>query len=234
MKRIRIVGLCLVAMFALSAVAAASASAEEPEYMTCVKMKGGNYEKGCGEKVLAGSGKAELEPVASKTKFTSKSKAATFTIGTHKVTCKKDTDEGEFTTPGYDKEKITFSGCILDGNKKNPCESEGAPSGTIVTKELISQLVLLDEAETKVGVVLVGEHLGEWAKFGCGSEEFSLVGAVLGSIENNKKGEKITFAGGTIDWLEGTEEEIGLFAGAEGVTFTTVDEQGPKGVGAYL
>ncbi len=38
MKRIRIMGLCLVAVFAFTAVAAASASAAGPEYMTCQKV----------------------------------------------------------------------------------------------------------------------------------------------------------------------------------------------------
>jgi hypothetical protein len=37
MKRIRIIGLCLVVMFAVSVVAAASASAQRPEFMTCLK-----------------------------------------------------------------------------------------------------------------------------------------------------------------------------------------------------
>jgi hypothetical protein len=37
MKRVRIVGVCFVAIFALSAIVAASASAAQPEYTTCGK-----------------------------------------------------------------------------------------------------------------------------------------------------------------------------------------------------
>ncbi len=243
MKRIRIVWLCLVAVFAFNAVAVASASAEGPEYMTCVKKKGGNYEKGCATKAaLAGTGKAELEPVVPGTKFTSKSKGATFAIGTKVVKCKKDTDEGEFTGGPYDKEKMTFSGCGINGNKKEPCGTVGAAAGTIETNKLESVLEWLSEAEkTDVGVGLDGTGAGfKWAEFSCGSEKITIVGAVLGKIENNKKGEKITFVveGGlqepTTYWEAGIEEEApSLSAGAESVTFATVDEQGPKGVGAY-
>ena len=45
MKHLRIMGLCLVAVFAFVAVAAASASAAEPEWGGCVKLAKakGNY-----------------------------------------------------------------------------------------------------------------------------------------------------------------------------------------------
>ena len=109
--------------------------------------------------------------------------------------CKKDTDAGEFTGGQYDKEKITFSGCGINGNKKEPCGTEGAAAGTIETKELQSVLVWLNEAETELGVGLDGTGAGfKWAEFNCGAQKVSLAGAVLGKTENNKKGEKITFA----------------------------------------
>ncbi len=235
MKKVGILGLSLVLVFAFSAIAVASASAAEPSYLACVKKKGGNYEKGCAKKVLAGSGAAELEPVASGTKFTSKSKVATFKIGSHTVTCKKDTDEGEYTIGQYDAEKITFSGCIIDANKKDPCQSAGAAAGTIVTEELTSAIEYLNQAETEVGVLLVGTTLGHWANFSCGSEAFSLVGAVLSKVENTKKGQKMTFGSTTKYFEEGEEDEAVLLNGAESVTFTDIDEQSTKGlvVGAY-
>jgi hypothetical protein len=64
MKRIRIVGLCLIAVFALSAVASSAASAAPPEFFTCVKAvpkNTGNYtEKECFTKASpAGTGKYE-------------------------------------------------------------------------------------------------------------------------------------------------------------------------------
>jgi len=236
MKKIGILGLSLALVFAFTAIAVASASAEEPQYLACVKKKGGNYEKGCAKKAAVnGAGKAELEPVANGTKFTSKSKAATFKIGTHTVECKKDTDEGEYTGHQYDSEKITFSKCIIDGNKKETCQSTGAAPGTIVTNELISVIEYLNEAQTELGVALLGTPVGHWANFSCGSKAFSLVGIALSKVENNKKGQKMTFGSTTKYFEEGEEDEAGLFNGAESVTFTDTDEQSTKGlvVGAY-
>jgi hypothetical protein len=46
MRRIRIVGLCLIAVFAVVAVAATSASAAEPEWGHCVAHKKGEYTEG--------------------------------------------------------------------------------------------------------------------------------------------------------------------------------------------
>ena len=46
MKRIRIVGLCLVAVFALSAVTASVASAGSPSWKECKKLAGAEKNKG--------------------------------------------------------------------------------------------------------------------------------------------------------------------------------------------
>ena len=43
MRHLKIMGLCLVAVFALAAVAASSASAAEPEWGGCVAQKHGNF-----------------------------------------------------------------------------------------------------------------------------------------------------------------------------------------------
>ena len=79
MKRIKIVGLCLIALFAFSAVAAASAFAEgRPEYKLCAKVAkvegkyNGSYsDKGCTTE--ATGGKYEREEVAENTAFTGRS-----------------------------------------------------------------------------------------------------------------------------------------------------------------
>ena len=64
MKRFTIVGICLVAVLALSAMVAGSASAAFPEYKTCIKAavkNTGNYsEKTCSTaSKVAGTGKYE-------------------------------------------------------------------------------------------------------------------------------------------------------------------------------
>ena len=62
MKRIKVVGLCLVAAFAMTAFVASAAQAQ-PTYFKCVKKKGGNYSaKGCpASSKVAGTGKYERE-----------------------------------------------------------------------------------------------------------------------------------------------------------------------------
>ncbi len=62
LKRFRIVGLCLVAVFAVSAVGAASASAAKPKTKFCVKVEFGepsSWEAGCG---AVGVGWAKVVP----------------------------------------------------------------------------------------------------------------------------------------------------------------------------
>ncbi len=46
MRHVKIMGLCLVAVFALVAVAASSASATAPEWGRCMAQKHGNYTEG--------------------------------------------------------------------------------------------------------------------------------------------------------------------------------------------
>jgi hypothetical protein len=82
MKRIRLIGLYLAAVFSMSAVMAASASAL-PEFS-------GPFSK----------------------TFTSKSKASLLeTVAKVKLTCKTDTNVGEVTGPETGFMTITFSGC---------------------------------------------------------------------------------------------------------------------------
>ncbi len=244
MTHVRMLGLCLVAVLALSALAAESASAfaPEPEYKSCVKKTGGHYtskECAAASKVETG-GKYELEAVESGTTFTSKSKGATFTVKGKVVKCKKDTDTGEILSGNVDHEEITFTDCGVNGNKKEPCESTGASAGTIKTHPLLSFLYYINSAETEIGVLLYSAE--GLAAFHCGAETIELHGSVLGAIKNSSKGETITFAvsGGKQEhrfaWIEGEEEgPVTLYTepGKEEATLATVDEQGPKGVGAY-
>ena len=95
MKRIRIIiGLCLVAVFAMSAVAVASASAAEisyPNYKHYVKKAKGNYTaKTCPpSSKVSGTGKYELVKwtEGERSAFTSKSTGGTFTIEGKVVRC---------------------------------------------------------------------------------------------------------------------------------------------------
>jgi hypothetical protein len=207
MRRFKIVGLCLVAVFALSAIASATASAELPEVVQCVKAAKvgkkytGHYnDKKCTSKDEAGEGKYELEPwnLGSKTektgkggklkKFKGKSGTAFLeVVGLGPVTCSKGADEGEFTGPKtVGNINVTFTGCELN---KIKCESEGAKVGEIKTTTLKGEIGYFDERfETAVtkGVaiklsaqsgVLLAEHVS------CGSILFQVKASVIGEVE---------------------------------------------------
>jgi hypothetical protein len=138
MRRIRIVGLCLVAAFAMTAIAAASASAEAPEYGRCLPHSGGKYATSSCTTVVAGKaldewypafGKAangEEKPLG-KTHYTSKANEslpiqlegtgeALAGVKT-KILCKKEVSRGNIIS---DKE-VTAEGVVF-----NECESSGA------------------------------------------------------------------------------------------------------------
>jgi len=159
MKRIRIVGLCLVAVFAIS-IAASSASAA-PVFYT----------------------KAGIGETVNKVNFTGTLGAA-FLEGANgsKITCTGGTATGEVTGPTTAKKNITtFVGCETQGFK---CES-GATEGVIVTKVLqgtlggltatLPGLRLYDETEGKGGKL---------AEFSCAGGAIAVIvrGSVIGSL----------------------------------------------------
>jgi hypothetical protein len=209
LRHVRILGLCLLAVFATGALAAASASAEggpeggTPGYAKCVKAAKnaekkytGEYsEKECKTKASpAKTGKYELETVESG-KFAGKSKATTLTTHTTKgvavtVVCKKDKNTGQIVSENeVVVETITFEDCLVNGEKAHPCGNV-APE-TIETNLLEGLLVWLNEEKTEAGILLAGEH---FAKFKCGSEEVEVDGAVEGTATIGGKGPTITFA----------------------------------------
>lgn len=218
MKRINTIGLCLVAVLAFTALAAASASAEGgpegavPGFGKCVKVAknaekkytGAYGEKECKTKATpAETGKYELELVNSGT-FTDKSKTTTLTTTTTKgvavtVVCKKDKSLGELIYENeVVKDTITFEKCAGPGGKTDKCGNVGPE--TIETATLEGLPVWLNEARTEAGVLLIGET--GFAKFKCGSEEVEIKGFVEGSATlGGKKGPTITFA------LNGSKEQ---------------------------
>jgi hypothetical protein len=242
MRLVRMLGLCLVAVFICGAVVAGSASAEEFNYMKCAKAspKGtGKYSNStCTTANAESKGGFELESVEG-TAFTSKGKTPTFTVAGKAIKCKKLTDAGEYLGGGFDLETITFTSCDANGNKKEPCTSEGAAGGTIKTDTLISILVPLNKEETQVGVALEPAE-SAWAVFKCGSETIEVQGGVLGTVTNAAKGQAIAFAvsGGKQQpgsyWTGAEFAKLNLYTGAEvEATLAGTDEQGPKGVGAF-
>jgi hypothetical protein len=173
MKRIGVLGLYVAAMFALGAVPATSASAASPEYFICAKAKGaGKYEyKACSN--LASPGPGNYERVvwthAKKRSFTGKNEGPVLVepvnpfgknlkpgepgqiVGS--ATCQKEKVRGEVTGPNTTTFKVSYSQCANEGAS---CNTAGQKKGVIVTEQLESELVWLDQAHTKVGSLVRG------------------------------------------------------------------------------
>jgi hypothetical protein len=182
MKRMRMMGLCLVAVFALSIVA--SSATASPVFYTKVAVGG----TASGPIKFTGTlGAAFLEGEVSKTK----------------IECEKGTANGEVTGATTTKNNVTaFTGC-----KTGTFKCENAAAGEIQTKKLQGELGALTASVP--GIRLFDEGTGkggELATFTCasGSIGVKVKGSVIGSLSGaagNTVGEgkfastnKLTFA----------------------------------------
>jgi hypothetical protein len=162
MNRMRLTCVCAVAAFALTAMFAASASAE-PVFLTKTVVA-----EGVKIPFTATLGAAFLEGSVSKSK----------------IECSGGTGHGEVTGPRTTKNNVTiFTGCKASGF---PCES-GATEGTIETNVLKG--VLNGITSVLPGVRLFNEATGrggELAAFSCagGSIGVKVKGSVIGSLSS--------------------------------------------------
>jgi len=226
MRRIKIAGLCLVAVFALSAMMVGSASAANPEYGRCIKaptkaltnydsakclkfasedpgteaekLKKGNYE--WTTTIIKKGFTAELKPT---TIATLENKSGT------KVTCKKLKGKGELT--GLTTEIVTetiFSECESGGIK---CNTAGDGTGVIKVKELEGELGVITKGtpstKDKIGNVL-------WPKGGTPLSKsqfvfFSCAGVLTADVHNSVISPVTANAMKTLNTVK--------FAGAKGV-----------------
>jgi hypothetical protein len=203
MRRIKMMGLCLVAVLALAAVAVSSASAALPEYKVCAKAtKVGKFytgkfnDKNCTSANEAGTGKYELKnwEAAKKKGFKGKNGVSTldsyipeneatpWTGGTVVgiVTCKTGKSAGEITGPKTSTVTVEFKTCTSEGKK---CTSAGQKAGVIKTKLLSATLGYI-----KAGVVgsdVEAADKGVSAAFNCEGLEISTVGSVIGTNSGN-------------------------------------------------
>jgi len=165
MKRIRMVGLALVAIFAFSV---ASASAAQPVFYGVAEM-GGTPE--LPQKISGTLGAAFLEGKTSKAK----------------ITCTGGTATGEITGATKTKSNVTaFTGCETSGLK---CESTGAGEGNITTAALDGVLGNVTATVPAIRLFAPGEggkspKTGALAKFKCGGElvNVEVIGSVIGSL----------------------------------------------------
>jgi hypothetical protein len=176
-KRIWSMGICLVAVFATSAVVAASASAEAPEFGRCLKLASekvgktkvyhGGYSNGtCTTASEEKKGKYEWYPGVVKTHFTTKikegTKATLETVGDTKVTCTGETSTGEYTGPKTEGNMVlTLTGCESGGYKAS---SAGAAEGEVVTNPTECELGVVKKGYTPAKQML-GLSCAEEAQF---------------------------------------------------------------------
>lgn len=192
MRRFRVIGICLVAAFAVSAVVVTSAWAEAPEVGRCVAHTGGKYINNVCTKLAKSKavGSFEWESGAIKKSFTGSGGAATLeTIHAVKVTCKAESSDGEFTSAKtVGNIVVVFTACESLGYR---CKTPGSAEGEIVTNPLAGTLVW-EKFGKKVAIDLTPQS-GEWfVEFTCGPANAKVKGSVLTNIPADKAETKVT------------------------------------------
>jgi len=148
MKRTRVAGLCVLAMFAFSAFVASSASAVIPEFGKCTKVATGTGKyKSAGCSVLAietTEKKYNWEPgVPAGLGFTSKGGTGELlTVGGKTVTCETQSAvQGEYVSGTDNKHEdgifVKFQGCKSKGQT---CTTAGKNPGELETLELVGEV----------------------------------------------------------------------------------------------
>jgi hypothetical protein len=190
--RLKMMGHCLIAAFAISVLVVSTASAEPPEYGRCKALTGGEFaNKGCTKAAVPGKGKyewypayipAKLELTLPKPGFTLKLKAGTKafwqTRGV-KIVCSNVIGAGDvFREREAHVTTLTFEGCVSAGGA---CTTPGQAAGTIVpnpTQHLATFLGWLSQPSQKVGEDLYQTPPGreEMWLFHCAAGTFAALG----------------------------------------------------------
>jgi hypothetical protein len=239
MKSMRILGLALLAVFALGAITAVSASATEPGWYECAKgTKGVGYEKGCTKE--GGKGGYVLQPGIGKGKaFKGKGGLAKLHTaipgkGDIPVECAAFKDEGHVALPNLqDKVVAKFSKCKFAGL---PCQS-GSKSGEIVTNSLAGELGYVSKSPLVVGGSLYSESspgAGYEAEFTCtGAAQIRVHGGVIGTqtgdINTFSKSSTITYNVTEAEFIPGFKSVVNedqKFEGGPETILLTEFEQG--------
>ena len=153
MKRARTIGLCCVALVALSASMTASAAGALPEFT-------GPFP----------------------TSFTSKSGVTVLeTVKKATIKCAADTGSGEVAGPKTGTITITFTGCEFV-TLGLTCNTVGVPPGTVVTAPLLMTLGYINGPKKEVGVDLSTATGGPLMEFTCAGLRVTVAGSVIGKI----------------------------------------------------
>jgi hypothetical protein len=212
MRRIRIVGLCLVALLAVACLASTSAfGLSTPTWYQCVKASPkntGNYKnKTCSEASEAGKGAYALkEGIGKGHEFKGKGGEAVLHVktwlGDDKVICKDSKTSGKFEVPNLERDvSVSYSKCAA--LETRVCASAGAKKGEIKISGLRGELGYVEESPVSVGLKLESEAhpgpSGELAKFTCENLEATILGGVIGVVGKdvdviNKESETVDLA----------------------------------------
>jgi hypothetical protein len=253
MRKIRIIGMAFVAVFAMSAMVASAAQAGE--YFHCAEVAKGKWLNAkCTE---AGAGKFEkVAGPGARPGYTSTDKTATLTSAGGTITCTASTDKGRITGTKTDTDKVTFTGCTTKvGEETVACQNIGtetkpAPEGVINTYLLDSKLIDhgekgLSGKEPASGEVwnefVSSEHEPYQAEYECGGkgtglgEWFRVSGSLSGVVTpvntmSLTSTTTFTAAGGEQDLLVADSTNHGMtwsvpIAATEVTTATTTFEE---------
>lgn len=244
MKRMRILGLCLVAAFALAVVAASSASASTPAFYECAKVAAGAGKytnKTCSTEGTGPKAKYELKEGIGKGKaFKGSGKTATLhtpAVG-GEIKCTSFKDTGKLTSPTSEGSVLsTFAGCSTLGKK---CASAGEKAGTIKTFDLAGNTGTISGG-SGAGVDLKPESGKYLAEFGCEGLEVKVEGSVIGEekpvntftkdeysvFQVTSEGFQLykSFVGGPTDVLESTISGSGPYESGQQAEAKNVGEE---------
>jgi len=242
MKRITVVGLCLVVALAMAAFTATGAWAlPPPEFSACVRVAKhtGEYaDKYCQSKVAENKGRYSLSAPSGAT-FSGKSSGSTAWHVPHvpshagfEITCGRGRASGHLgqTSPFdtvYDVQ-LKFNGCETPHGL--PCNSLLTENeGEILTMELMGKLGIISGEQ--VGISLTPQNGSVFAEFTCGvlaGRPFRIEGAAIG---------KLTPLGGKYMAEEfavteaGEQADTSFEAGPTEMLTATIDGEGPYSVG---
>jgi hypothetical protein len=197
MTRVKLAGVCLAALLAVGAVAAAGASAAAPEYGRCAKatkvgkeFTGRFSDSKCTKEVSEGErpkkGKFEWFPGAVKAHQTSTGgKGVLEEAGKYAVGCASESSVGEYSGSKNVKHVVVkFKKCEAPGLA---CTSEGHEKGELETVPLEGRLVWENEKAHKLAFMLYPEGGGDFIEFNCGGTlTVAVRGAILVPIKADK------------------------------------------------
>jgi hypothetical protein len=192
MKRVGILAVCLIAVFASTTVA--TGTEELPELGRCAKPAGlatHRYATATCTTKSEGenTGKYEWEagpgPHAG---FTATAEASYLeTVGKVSMKCHAGTARGEFTGPKTDIATITFTGCEYGSPTGVPCKTPGAKEGEVLTNTLEGRLGYISGAGTStpvVGMRLAPAAGTQFASVDCSGINATFTGSVIGTVTN--------------------------------------------------